>query len=122
MRVEKQARARGGEKLVNLAADIAEIDIGAARIAHVEQAVGCEVDHDLAGHRQLRHRRALGIACFCEQANMRSDDEVVAILACEPGDYVAAEAVPGRQLALERSEEHTSELQSLMRISYAVFC
>src|SRR3546814_8681469 len=26
------------------------------------------------------------------------------------------------QLRLERSEEHTSELQSLMRISYAVFC
>src|SRR3546814_9537462 len=25
-------------------------------------------------------------------------------------------------LRLERSEEHTSELQSLMRISYAVFC
>src|SRR3546814_2256554 len=27
-----------------------------------------------------------------------------------------------RQLATDRSEEHTSELQSLMRISYAVFC
>src|SRR3546814_4250710 len=26
------------------------------------------------------------------------------------------------QLGLARSEEHTSELQSLMRISYAVFC
>src|SRR3546814_10960959 len=26
------------------------------------------------------------------------------------------------QAAAERSEEHTSELQSLMRISYAVFC
>src|SRR3546814_10446648 len=26
------------------------------------------------------------------------------------------------QLTLMRSEEHTSELQSLMRISYAVFC
>src|SRR3546814_2174532 len=25
-------------------------------------------------------------------------------------------------MGLERSEEHTSELQSLMRISYAVFC
>src|SRR3546814_1628839 len=25
-------------------------------------------------------------------------------------------------LSIERSEEHTSELQSLMRISYAVFC
>src|SRR3546814_5901232 len=28
----------------------------------------------------------------------------------------------GAELALDRSEEHTSELQSLMRISYAVFC
>src|SRR3546814_2510185 len=27
-----------------------------------------------------------------------------------------------RNLGAERSEEHTSELQSLMRISYAVFC
>src|SRR3546814_3649235 len=27
-----------------------------------------------------------------------------------------------RRLATRRSEEHTSELQSLMRISYAVFC
>src|SRR3546814_1400029 len=27
-----------------------------------------------------------------------------------------------RQLRAHRSEEHTSELQSLMRISYAVFC
>src|SRR3546814_7342672 len=31
---------------------------------------------------------------------------------------VDGERVPAR----ERSEEHTSELQSLMRISYAVFC
>src|SRR3546814_3131716 len=28
----------------------------------------------------------------------------------------------GRSRASARSEEHTSELQSLMRISYAVFC
>src|SRR3546814_10744472 len=32
-------------------------------------------------------------------------------------------AIVGKpQLAVGRSEEHTSELQSLMRISYAVFC
>src|SRR3546814_8088590 len=31
------------------------------------------------------------------------------------GDHAA-------NLAVDRSEEHTSELQSLMRISYAVFC
>src|SRR3546814_4450482 len=28
----------------------------------------------------------------------------------------------GRKIGFSRSEEHTSELQSLMRISYAVFC
>src|SRR3546814_9890763 len=28
----------------------------------------------------------------------------------------------GSEVRLDRSEEHTSELQSLMRISYAVFC
>src|SRR3546814_4005194 len=27
-----------------------------------------------------------------------------------------------KKAAIQRSEEHTSELQSLMRISYAVFC
>src|SRR3546814_5890120 len=39
-------------------------------------------------------------------------------------DVYAARQGPVVQEALEqiRSEEHTSELQSLMRISYAVFC
>src|SRR3546814_6242173 len=32
------------------------------------------------------------------------------------------EATHGHRRAESRSEEHTSELQSLMRISYAVFC
>src|SRR3546814_7638154 len=32
------------------------------------------------------------------------------------------EASTGEDLIGDRSEEHTSELQSLMRISYAVFC
>src|SRR3546814_2192314 len=35
----------------------------------------------------------------------------------------AGSAVPAKtHKSLTRSEEHTSELQSLMRISYAVFC
>src|SRR3546814_10254459 len=33
-----------------------------------------------------------------------------------------AAAIAATQLSAARSEEHTSELQSLMRISYAVFC
>src|SRR3546814_8893084 len=38
------------------------------------------------------------------------------------GDGAAGDRALGRALRLHRSEEHTSELQSLMRISYAVFC
>src|SRR3546814_4799461 len=38
----------------------------------------------------------------------------------DPEPYRLAMEVAG--LYLPRSEEHTSELQSLMRISYAVFC
>src|SRR3546814_6832987 len=41
------------------------------------------------------------------------------------GRYTLVELVPEpaqRDLLQQRSEEHTSELQSLMRISYAVFC
>src|SRR3546814_1938555 len=38
-------------------------------------------------------------------------------------DDLLAETRKGRQVVTpRRSEEHTSELQSLMRISYAVFC
>src|SRR3546814_2246165 len=39
-----------------------------------------------------------------------------------PFHWMRSENDIGGQLAAERSEEHTSELQSLMRISYAVFC
>src|SRR3546814_1886166 len=35
---------------------------------------------------------------------------------------IAVFAFDGDRITNERSEEHTSELQSLMRISYAVFC
>src|SRR3546814_7134894 len=38
------------------------------------------------------------------------------------GPWVIERYFRDEQSALDRSEEHTSELQSLMRISYAVFC
>src|SRR3546814_1369328 len=54
--------------------------------------------------------------------------EVVGLAGGAVGDQAEGLAV-GRvvhlrcvELAQQRSEEHTSELQSLMRISYAVFC
>src|SRR3546814_1877638 len=43
-----------------------------------------------------------------------------AIAQCPPGRVTGSPTIP---VNLDmRSEEHTSELQSLMRISYAVFC
>src|SRR3546814_6579491 len=43
---------------------------------------------------------------------------------CRPNDVSSDEVSPMKtaSVPLPRSEEHTSELQSLMRISYAVFC
>src|SRR3546814_9671790 len=53
-------------------------------------------------------------------------DEAVERIASQQKRYEAApeghEAKDGDQVVMDRSEEHTSELQSLMRISYAVFC
>src|SRR3546814_3582375 len=52
---------------------------------------------------------------------------IIALLAILPSLHLLIEAfrsIDTEGLTLEnfRSEEHTSELQSLMRISYAVFC
>src|SRR3546814_5866450 len=55
----------------------------------------------------------------------RSGPRLVHVRVRQPGAQDAvAERLPAytRRLLEPRSEEHTSELQSLMRISYAVFC
>src|SRR3546814_4631336 len=67
-------------------------------------------------------------------ADVRDDGDTVLRRLAAPGELGAALCGAGLHLAapqdrvlllrlrLGRSEEHTSELQSLMRISYAVFC
>src|SRR3546814_3967874 len=41
----------------------------------------------------------------------------------QDGSDTVAKKAPSKEIRVDqRSEEHTSELQSLMRISYAVFC
>src|SRR3546814_4558715 len=47
---------------------------------------------------------------------------VIAICLSESGKIPKWEELAAVASAVQRSEEHTSELQSLMRISYAVFC
>src|SRR3546814_2679235 len=60
--------------------------------------------------------------------------DISSVMTLEPGDIIATGTPAGVGAGrdpqeflwpgdvVERSEEHTSELQSLMRISYAVFC
>src|SRR3546814_2155318 len=61
---------------------------------------------------------------FCTRFMMR-----LASLCCFSSLFTSCTVVPEpaamrclRDALMRRSEEHTSELQSLMRISYAVFC
>src|SRR3546814_21130966 len=61
---------------------------------------------------------ALGEILPVEEGHQRR--QRTALLPCPGGDLEAR--LPGRQRGSARSEEHTSELQSLMRISYADFC
>src|SRR3546814_5243437 len=74
-----------------------------------------------AGAADLGQARCSGVAIAIveilpvEEGHQRR--QRTALLPCPAGDLEAR--LPGRQ---RRSEEHTSELQSLMRISYAVFC
>src|SRR3546814_5902259 len=55
-----------------------------------------------------------------------ADPAVRGVVVTGGADYFSAGADLNDALAIQgaadRSEEHTSELQSLMRISYAVFC
>src|SRR3546814_5982323 len=77
-----------------------------SRYAYPDNRRDLHSRHDAAGQRyriimqELAARQARGDFSFRETL---SDD-------------------PSTLLGIDRSEEHTSELQSLMRISYAVFC
>src|SRR3546814_4213464 len=65
-----------------------------------------------------------------QQAWLRPDKATIFVVSSEPLATVKAAldqrfgawTMPGTPGKKDRSEEHTSELQSLMRISYAVFC
>src|SRR3546814_1548904 len=68
------------------------------------------------GHQLRRHH---GVAARAFDAQALRTQLLRARLAHQEGDVRARLRGPPAEI---RSEEHTSELQSLMRISYAVFC
>src|SRR3546814_2141786 len=77
--------------------------------------------------RSVRRRGGVGAVLGAGGADRLRRDRHALVRACagqrlrRPGEVRPRGAVLADRLSL-RSEEHTSELQSLMRISYAVFC
>src|SRR3546814_4934904 len=70
-------------------------------------------------HRRVRHRIGGRVVCHamgCSRIGPSARAWPTLVLCIRPADLPALGPVR------LRSEEHTSELQSLMRISYAVFC
>src|SRR3546814_1835192 len=86
----------------------------AAGCAHPPAAAACRAATGRARSRSCRPRRRPGRHATGESAGARAAGR-------SRGLRVRLLPLPGDQL-FQRSEEHTSELQSLMRNSYAVFC
>src|SRR3546814_5127644 len=68
----------------------------------------------------LKFRRQHPIPPYIADFCCVSEKLIVELDGSQHDDHV--DAARSRYLEAQRSEEHTSELQSLMRISYAVFC
>src|SRR3546814_9681342 len=94
-------------RISDWSSDVCSSDLGA-------DFLRSEIQHDIAG--QMQHVSAGEI--HEHQACLRVEPEVAERVEVQ----VAGEVRNGQPVAADRSEEHTSELQSLMRISYAVFC
>src|SRR3546814_5406784 len=69
-----------------------------------------------------RERKPLPFGCVLRMARIRSPDAFTRDIMCQFKKPSLPASLFYRSLHAPRSEEHTSELQSLMRISYAVFC
>src|SRR3546814_1795899 len=131
-------QARRGQVEARIAEAEAE---GVKRIGRIEEIAAPGAGLNIVEHRQLpcrtrdRHRQ---LAARIDVPEQHIRHGMAALLAQIPafqngvglfrnldgGGRTTVDEHHGDRLAqrLERSEEHTSELQSLMRISYAVFC
>src|SRR3546814_48602 len=116
-----------GDGALHLARDHRQGLLGVALLLGLADA---DDGHQPGAERRLglgAHLR-IGLVVVGAPLGMADDDVAAADVAQHPrGGVAGVRARPGAVAVLAaegdaRSEEHTSELQSLMRISYAVFC
>src|SRR3546814_5828832 len=117
-------------RISDWSADVCSSDLLAATIVRSTQQNGAvfveqrRVDLRLGAADQRRRAHLLAVqadvgdrSVVIGEVHLRAEPEVQRMLGVE------FDALRHRRRAVRlRSEEHTSELQSLMRISYAVFC
>src|SRR3546814_9712265 len=109
------ARAAIAEIILGLGIGVLPDDgnSGDARRGEVGGDIGGDVEHRMAG--LARGEEAFVRGVVGEEVLNEAVIDLV-------GGASDARADRGGDMGAARSEEHTSELQSLMRISYAVFC
>src|SRR3546814_10567933 len=111
-------------RISDWSSDVCSSDLLALLVGDaLRQRLGRFENERIRPRRQLLEQAELAIvdACVSGDLGQVATDQRELVMAVEITN--AAQAV-GRITIIEmaRSEEHTSELQSLMRISYAVFC
>src|SRR3546814_6075739 len=115
-------------RISDWSSDVCSSDLHAAGAARAQAAV-ITLDDTGKAHLCVEGLRAMapGIKVLVRVRDIAQGDRLQALGA----DAVVPETLEAslqlaaatlRETGIDRSEEHTSELQSLMRISYAVFC
>src|SRR3546814_5033421 len=109
-------------RISDWSSDVCSSDLGKAGLRHLEgnavvfRQVGLAAQEDGAAAAELHH------LALDEHHPVGGVAHIGSIGAVVLQEHLAAHRLDRRMPPRGRSEEHTSELQSLMRISYAVFC
>src|SRR3546814_6833807 len=105
-------------RISDWSSDVCSPDLAAVQAEHRQRPLACVLVDEA---QFLSRTQVLALARLADETN-------IPVLCYGLRTDFAADLFPGSAAllgladALVRSEEHTSELQSLMRISYAVFC
>src|SRR3546814_4901863 len=111
-------------RISDWSSDVCSSDLGGGKFARgfgpiAGVAPGCVTAAEQGQQRQGGDRRA-------KHQSMSSTSTFSPVTFCDSAAAMKGSSAPSRTspgaVEVTRSEEHTSELQSLMRLSYAVFC